>query len=54
MSADEAYTRVLTFTIRRARRRDIIEAADIYRLYFHGPAYQVLERAWWDGKRMSG
>jgi hypothetical protein len=32
----------------------IIEAADIYRLYFHGPAYQVLERAWWDGSRIVG
>ena len=32
----------------------IIEAADIYSLYFHGPAYQVLERAWWDGHRMVG
>jgi acyl transferase domain-containing protein len=31
-----------------------IEAADIYRLYFHGPAYQVIERAWWDGHRMVG
>jgi NAD(P)-dependent dehydrogenase (short-subunit alcohol dehydrogenase family) len=31
-----------------------IEAADIYRLYFHGPAYQVLERAWWDGIRIIG
>ncbi len=31
-----------------------IEAADIYRLYFHGPAYQVLERAWWDGEHMVG
>jgi hypothetical protein len=30
----------------------IVEAADIYRLYFHGPAYQVVERAWWDGKRI--
>jgi acyl transferase domain-containing protein/NAD(P)-dependent dehydrogenase (short-subunit alcohol dehydrogenase family) len=29
-----------------------VEAADIYRLYFHGPAYQVVERAWWDGKRI--
>ena len=28
----------------------LIEAADVYRLYFHGPAYQVLEKAWWDGK----
>jgi acyl transferase domain-containing protein/NAD(P)-dependent dehydrogenase (short-subunit alcohol dehydrogenase family)/acyl carrier protein len=32
----------------------VIEAADIYRLYFHGPAYQVLERAWWDGERVIG
>ncbi len=32
----------------------IIEAADIYRLYFHGPAYQVVQRAWWDGKRIVG
>ena len=32
----------------------MVEAADIYRLYFHGPAYQVLERAWWDGKRIVG
>ena len=31
-----------------------IEAADIYRLYFHGPAYQVVERAWWDGNGWSG
>ena len=32
----------------------IIDAADIYRLYFHGPAYQVVERAWWDGHRVVG
>ena len=32
----------------------IIEAADIYRLYFHGPAYQVVQRAWWDGNRIVG
>ncbi len=32
----------------------IVEAADIYRLYFHGPAYQVLERAWLDGDRIVG
>jgi NAD(P)-dependent dehydrogenase (short-subunit alcohol dehydrogenase family)/acyl carrier protein len=33
---------------------NIVEAAEIYRLYFHGPAYQVVERAWWDGKRIVG
>jgi len=32
----------------------VIEAADIYRVYFHGPAYQVVERAWWDGDQMFG
>jgi len=32
----------------------IVEAADIYRLYFHGPAYQVLERAWWRGHQIIG
>jgi len=32
----------------------VIEAADIYRAYFHGPAYQVLERAWWDGTQIVG
>jgi len=32
----------------------IIEAAEIYRLYFHGPAYRVVERMWWDGTRIVG
>jgi malonyl CoA-acyl carrier protein transacylase len=32
----------------------IITPADIYWLYFHGPAYQVIRRAWWDGDRMIG
>ena len=32
----------------------VIKSADIYRLYFHGPAYQVVEKAWWDGKRLIG
>jgi NAD(P)-dependent dehydrogenase (short-subunit alcohol dehydrogenase family) len=32
----------------------IVKAADIYRLYFHGPAYRVLERAWRDGDRIVG
>jgi len=31
-----------------------IEASDIYRLYFYGPAYQVVERAWRDGDRIIG
>ncbi|MGA7382815.1 MAG: SDR family oxidoreductase, partial [Terriglobales bacterium] len=32
----------------------VIEAGDIYPLYFHGPAYQVVERAWWDGTQIVG
>jgi acyl carrier protein/NAD(P)-dependent dehydrogenase (short-subunit alcohol dehydrogenase family) len=31
-----------------------IGATDIYRIYFHGPAYQVLERAQVDGERAVG
>jgi len=32
----------------------IVDAAQIYRIYFHGPAYRVVERAWWDGERIIG
>jgi len=32
----------------------ITEAADIYRIFFHGPAYQVLEQAWREGDRIIG
>jgi polyketide synthase-like dehydratase family protein/polyketide synthase family protein len=32
----------------------VIEAGTIYGVYFHGPAYQVLERAWWNGIRLIG
>ena len=38
----------------RMSSEGIVEAAKIYRIYFHGPAYQVLERAWRDGERMIG
>jgi len=31
-----------------------LKAADIYRIYFHGPAYRVLEQAWWDGNKVVG
>jgi len=31
-----------------------LEAADIYKLYFHGPAYQVLESSWKAGSRVVG
>jgi 3-oxoacyl-(acyl-carrier-protein) synthase/NAD(P)-dependent dehydrogenase (short-subunit alcohol dehydrogenase family)/acyl carrier protein len=32
----------------------IVVAAQIYRIYFHGPAYRVVEKAWWDGEHMVG
>ena len=32
----------------------VIKAPDIYRYYFHGPAYQVLEQAWRDGDLVVG
>ena len=32
----------------------VIEAAEIYRIYFHGPAYQVLGRAWREGDLIIG
>jgi NAD(P)-dependent dehydrogenase (short-subunit alcohol dehydrogenase family) len=32
----------------------IVDAAQIYRIYFHGPAYQVLDSAWRDGERIIG
>jgi hypothetical protein len=32
----------------------VVEAADIYRVYFHGPAYRVVRRAWLDGSRIVG
>ncbi|HEU5102534.1 MAG TPA: SDR family NAD(P)-dependent oxidoreductase, partial [Roseiflexaceae bacterium] len=32
----------------------VVEKSDIYRIYFHGPAYQVLERALLDGGRVIG
>jgi len=32
----------------------IIEAPEIYHIYFHGPAYRVLDHAWFDGTRVVG
>lgn len=31
-----------------------VSASDIYRLYFHGPAYQVIESSWRAGKEVVG
>ncbi len=32
----------------------VVGAEDIYRIYFHGPAYRVLETAWRDGDHVVG
>jgi len=32
----------------------MVDRSEIYQLYFHGPAYRVVEKAWWDGKRVVG
>jgi len=32
----------------------LVSARDLYRLYFHGPAYQVIESAWRDGDEVFG
>ena len=55
-AADQAAaaSRFTADSSRDCRAEAVVEAADIYRVYFHGPAYQVLERAWWDGNRMVG
>jgi hypothetical protein len=33
---------------------ELVKASDIYRLYFHGPAYQVIESSWSTGKEVVG
>jgi len=38
----------------RLASEGIVGAAQIYRIYFHGPAYQVLDSAWRDGERIIG
>ena len=47
-------TTAVTGVAPRLSAEAIVEAAQIYRIYFHGPAYRVLHRAWWDGKRVIG
>jgi 3-hydroxymyristoyl/3-hydroxydecanoyl-(acyl carrier protein) dehydratase len=41
-------------TVPNQSRGEVIAAADIYKVYFHGPAYQVINRAWREGNRMIG
>jgi acyl transferase domain-containing protein/NAD(P)-dependent dehydrogenase (short-subunit alcohol dehydrogenase family)/acyl carrier protein len=44
------------FAVKRfpAANGSSFKAADIYRIYFHGPAYRVLNRAWQDGNCIVG
>jgi acyl transferase domain-containing protein/NAD(P)-dependent dehydrogenase (short-subunit alcohol dehydrogenase family) len=32
----------------------VINASDVYKIYFHGPAYRVVQNAWWNGQHMIG
>jgi hypothetical protein len=41
-------------TERHASSDTTVEADDIYRIYFHGPAYQVLDHAWASGDGATG
>jgi hypothetical protein len=47
-------TRTVSAAAPKLSAETIVQAAQIYRIYFHGPAYQVIDRAWWDGTRMIG
>jgi hypothetical protein len=37
-----------------AAQGEAVGAADIYRIYFHGPAYRVVDSAWRDGEAIAG
>ena len=37
-------------TLDRTQHETVVESQDVYRFYFHGPAYQVVESAWRDGE----
>ena len=50
----DSFRKQLTVATPHLSADAIVDAAQIYRIYFHGPAYQVLERAWWDGTRIIG
>ena len=38
----------------RLSAESIVDAARVYQIYFHGPAYQVIDHAWRDGDRVIG
>jgi acyl transferase domain-containing protein/NAD(P)-dependent dehydrogenase (short-subunit alcohol dehydrogenase family) len=48
------HSRILKLHMPASPIGPLIEKANIYRLYFHGPAYQVLEHAWRDGNQIIG
>jgi acyl transferase domain-containing protein/acyl carrier protein/NAD(P)-dependent dehydrogenase (short-subunit alcohol dehydrogenase family) len=40
--------------LKPSEKKALAETADIYQLYFHGPAYQVIEKAWKEGDKVIG
>ena len=38
----------------RSQHDPVMDAEQVYRFYFHGPAYQVVEAAWRDGDGLDG
>ena len=42
----------MSLDLKPKAKKDGVAAANIYELYFHGPAYQVLESAWTEGDRL--
>jgi hypothetical protein len=54
LTQNKTQTAVTAATRASAPSGSPISSADIYRVYFHGPAYQVLDRAWRDGERIVG
>ncbi len=50
----QAPAEAATASVPAAASETTIGREDLYRVYFHGPAYRVLERAWHDGERVVG
>jgi acyl transferase domain-containing protein/acyl carrier protein len=46
--------KAITVSNLRTPEGNVVSSKEIYPLYFHGPAYQVVEKAWWDGNRIVG
>ncbi len=40
--------------LKKAAKAFVLKAEDIYKVYFHGPAYQVIDEIWMKGEQMIG